>query len=545
MQHIPDPYRVLGVQRAATLPQIKAAHRGMAKRFHPDAPEGDTGRFLAVQEAYLLLSDPIRRREWDARHAPGPVRAGEGTTRGRGRAAAGRWTREDTDAGTRRAPRPPRRGPAGEGGPSRPPGQSAEGGSRDYDTPDDAPRDPAEPRKGPHRWSASGRDPSTRSYTWTAEGVPWWEDFPGPGRSKQGGDSTRRAGRPADDPAGRQADRRRGAEGGPSGTAGPPRGTAGRPPGTDPDVYSRSSGAAWSSAARRYFRQGDSDLPSRGVFRREGTQYVTGAKARQAAATEASKATEAGKAAGGTSPAGPSPGPPKEGVLRPRPGSPGPRQAFHHEPADPPRERPLGQARDSGHDTIAPPGSSPAGTATRRMTPPPHSAAATTGPSSLRRKGVPTGPAHGVGSIGRRSADARRAIHEPTAFARRVAELSLAWLPIAAGIGYGTPAVIGCSPSGGTCPDALPSMQAILAVLVLATFVAFPRIARVGALATAAALAVAVPLLVFGALLGLLPPARPIAIAALSLVALAYLVGAGAATWIAARSGKWPGTTVP
>jgi hypothetical protein len=126
-----------------------------------------------------------------------------------------------------------------------------------------------------------------------------------------------------------------------------------------------------------------------------------------------------------------------------------------------------------------------------------------------------------------------------------VAELSLAWLPIAAGIGYGTPAVIGCSPSGGTCPDALPSMQAILAVLVLATFVAFPRIARVGALATAAALAVAVPLLVFGALLGLLPPARPIAIAALSLVALAYLVGAGAATWIAARSGKWPGTTVP
>ncbi|MDQ3447747.1 MAG: J domain-containing protein, partial [Chloroflexota bacterium] len=94
MQHVPDPYRVLGVQRAATPAQIKAAHRKLAKRYHPDAAEGDTSHFLAVQEAYLLLADPLRRRDWDARHAPGPVRAGEGATRARGRGGAGRWTRE-------------------------------------------------------------------------------------------------------------------------------------------------------------------------------------------------------------------------------------------------------------------------------------------------------------------------------------------------------------------------------------------------------------------------------------------------------------------
>ena len=86
MDRIPDPYRELGVLRGATDAQVKAAHRRLAKRFHPDAPEGDTERFLAIQEAYLLLSDPLRRRDWDAAHAPGPVRAGDpGRHRGRGR----------------------------------------------------------------------------------------------------------------------------------------------------------------------------------------------------------------------------------------------------------------------------------------------------------------------------------------------------------------------------------------------------------------------------------------------------------------------------
>lgn len=120
---------------------------------------------------------------------------------------------------------------------------------------------------------------------------------------------------------------------------------------------------------------------------------------------------------------------------------------------------------------------------------------------------------------------------------RRVAELSLAWLPLAAGIGYAAPAAAGCSILEGDCPAALPYLQAVVAVLILALFVVFPRAARIGAIATAAALSVAVPLLLAGALLGLLPPAQPIAIAALFIVAVVYLVGAGAATWAALRYG--------
>jgi molecular chaperone DnaJ len=78
-----DPYRILGVLPGADLGQIKAAHRRLAKRFHPDRAIGDEERFLAVQEAYQLLSDPNRRSEWDRLHAHGPVRA---TTAARPRA---------------------------------------------------------------------------------------------------------------------------------------------------------------------------------------------------------------------------------------------------------------------------------------------------------------------------------------------------------------------------------------------------------------------------------------------------------------------------
>ena len=58
-----DPYRALGVRREATEAEIKAAHRKLAKRFHPDKDTGDSERFLKVQEAYRVLSDPLQRRE--------------------------------------------------------------------------------------------------------------------------------------------------------------------------------------------------------------------------------------------------------------------------------------------------------------------------------------------------------------------------------------------------------------------------------------------------------------------------------------------------
>ena len=54
----------------------------------------------------------------------------------------------------------------------------------------------------------------------------------------------------------------------------------------DFDVFDRSSGAAWSAAARRHFRRGTDDLPSHGVWRYRGTQVVTGAEARKVADDE-------------------------------------------------------------------------------------------------------------------------------------------------------------------------------------------------------------------------------------------------------------------
>ncbi len=529
MQHIPDPYRVLGVQRAASPTQIKAAHRGLAKRYHPDAPEGDTARFLAVQEAYLLLSDPLRRRDWDARHAPGPVRAGEGTTRGRGRAAAGRWTREDTDVGTRRGPRPrpPRRAPAAETGPSRASRGKPSDGSSGYDAPDQAPHDGDEPRRGPDRWSASGRDPSTRSYTWSAEGVPWWEDFPGPRRAPRGGESPpRRAGgaAAASDPGGLGS-----AAGGPATVGGAPGGPAAEGPARpgEPDVYSRSSGAAWSSAARRYFRQADSDLPSRGVFRRQGTQYVTGARAREAADTDAHAAPT-----GPIAPPGSAPRSERDGVLRPRPGPTGPRQAFDHEPATPPRDPPR-QPR-SGTAAAA---STPAPTTIKGpASSEPSTAANVSGTIPSVRKAIRGRSRRGTLAARRAAsptAGGRARIPEASPIARRVAEASLAWLPVAAAIGYGAPALAGCSALDGRCPEVLPALQTVLAVLTLALLVAFPRVARIGAVATVVALSVAVPLVAAAALSGALPPTPSAAVAALSLVALAYLIGGG----VAARRG--------
>src|SRR5688500_18936848 len=95
-----DPYRALGVRRDATEAEVKAAHRKLAKRFHPDSSTGDRERFLRVQEAYKVLADPLLRREWDTRHAPGPFRGDRASAAGAGPAAA---------SGRQRAPRRPAR----------------------------------------------------------------------------------------------------------------------------------------------------------------------------------------------------------------------------------------------------------------------------------------------------------------------------------------------------------------------------------------------------------------------------------------------------
>ena len=224
-----DPYRILGILRGADLGQVKAAHRRLAKRYHPDGSTRDEVRFLAVQAAYQLLSDPVARRDWDRRPAPGPMPASTARAKTTQPRPSKRRSRSATTTARRGSPR---RAPR----PFRPPGQ--------------------------------------RTATWSAEHVPWWEDFDPRGKrapgEPQGEDG---AGHDDEDNTGEDDE------------ATQPVASA-RPRSMDFDVFDRSSGAAWSAAARRHFRRGTDDLPSRGAWRYRGTQVVTGAEARAVAAEE-------------------------------------------------------------------------------------------------------------------------------------------------------------------------------------------------------------------------------------------------------------------
>lgn len=60
-----DYYSTLGVQRNATPDQIKKAYRSMAMKHHPDRG-GDEKKFKEISVAYEVLSDPEKRRMFDA-----------------------------------------------------------------------------------------------------------------------------------------------------------------------------------------------------------------------------------------------------------------------------------------------------------------------------------------------------------------------------------------------------------------------------------------------------------------------------------------------
>ncbi len=61
-----DYYEVLGVDKRATKDDIKKAFRKLAHKYHPDKGTGDESKFKEVTEAYAVLSDDKRRREYDA-----------------------------------------------------------------------------------------------------------------------------------------------------------------------------------------------------------------------------------------------------------------------------------------------------------------------------------------------------------------------------------------------------------------------------------------------------------------------------------------------
>src|SRR5262245_35062664 len=71
-----DFYVILGLERGATLADVKRAYKRLARRFHPDINPGDrmaAAQFRQIAEAYATLSDPDRRRRYDATGAPTDV----------------------------------------------------------------------------------------------------------------------------------------------------------------------------------------------------------------------------------------------------------------------------------------------------------------------------------------------------------------------------------------------------------------------------------------------------------------------------------------
>ena len=61
-------YETLGVDRKATLEEIKKAYKSLAKKWHPDRNNGlETDTFKKINEAYDILSDERKRKEYDSK----------------------------------------------------------------------------------------------------------------------------------------------------------------------------------------------------------------------------------------------------------------------------------------------------------------------------------------------------------------------------------------------------------------------------------------------------------------------------------------------
>ena len=80
-----DYYKILGIRRDANSDMIKKAYHKMARKYHPDKnPENKekmTEMFKNIKEAYEVLSDPERRRVYNAGGVEGIKRMNSGASR--------------------------------------------------------------------------------------------------------------------------------------------------------------------------------------------------------------------------------------------------------------------------------------------------------------------------------------------------------------------------------------------------------------------------------------------------------------------------------
>lgn len=63
-----DYYEILGVDKKASQAEIKKTYRRLAKKYHPDANQGDKAaedKFKEISQAYDVLGDPEKRKQYD------------------------------------------------------------------------------------------------------------------------------------------------------------------------------------------------------------------------------------------------------------------------------------------------------------------------------------------------------------------------------------------------------------------------------------------------------------------------------------------------
>ena len=67
-------YEELGLKQNASKSEIKSSYRSLVKQHHPDAG-GEKERFLAIQNAWETLNDPIKKEQYDRTLVPRSISA--------------------------------------------------------------------------------------------------------------------------------------------------------------------------------------------------------------------------------------------------------------------------------------------------------------------------------------------------------------------------------------------------------------------------------------------------------------------------------------
>ncbi len=87
-----DYYNVLGIDKGASKDDIKKAFYKLAAKYHPDKKGGDEAKFKEINEAYQVLSDEKKRKEYDTY---GQTFNGAGPTGGSGFGGFGGFNQSD------------------------------------------------------------------------------------------------------------------------------------------------------------------------------------------------------------------------------------------------------------------------------------------------------------------------------------------------------------------------------------------------------------------------------------------------------------------